>query len=266
MNQTIYQKKSWESAIAWFAFCFFLCLGTVSTSLNGQCTNGSAFGSGAAPSDGLSTTLTTCAFGGEYSTITGVAAATFYTSSATGGAGNYITIHEGTPGGPVIAFGFSPLSWTSTVAGTYYQHINTNAACGTDGSCHTLIVANPLGSGCTNGASFGSGTVSPGSTVTLTTCAFGGEYSTIFGVVAATTYTSAATGGTGNYITIHQGSPAGPIINFGPSPLVWTSTVAGTYYQHVNTNAACGTDGSCHAQTITAPRCSLMILAWLSLQ
>ena len=60
--------------------------------------------------------------------------------TATGGVGNYITIHQGTPGGLVLGFGFSPISVTCTSSGPLYLHYNTNAACGTDGTCHTGIV------------------------------------------------------------------------------------------------------------------------------
>ncbi len=64
----------------------------------------------------------------EYSAISNIAAATIYECAIPGG---YITIREGAAGGPVIAHGPSPLQWTSTVAGTYYAHWNTNASCGT---------------------------------------------------------------------------------------------------------------------------------------
>lgn len=108
--------------------------------LNAQCTNASQFGSGNAPTVPLTpVTLTTCAYYGEYSAINSVAAATIYECAVTPG-GGYLTIHQGSAGGPVIASGTTPLQWTSTVAGTYYVHYNANAACGTDASCHTGTV------------------------------------------------------------------------------------------------------------------------------
>ncbi|NOT51988.1 MAG: T9SS type A sorting domain-containing protein [Chitinophagaceae bacterium] len=106
-----------------------------------QCTNGSAFGSAVAPTTNTTpTTITTCAFGGEYSTITGATAGSTYLFNATGGAGNFITIRQGTPGGAVLGFGVPPLSVVCTVSGNLYLHYNTNASCGTDGSCHTGTV------------------------------------------------------------------------------------------------------------------------------
>ena len=71
-----------------------------------QCNNGAAFGTAAAPTTNTTpTTITTCAFGGEFSTITGATAGSTYLFNATGGAGNFITIRQGTPGGTVLGFG-----------------------------------------------------------------------------------------------------------------------------------------------------------------
>lgn len=123
----------------------FLTLGAVSSAW-GQCNNTTLYQGGAAPAAGGTTTLSACVFAGEYSQITSVAAATQYISSSTGGTGNFITIRQGTSGGLVIASGFSPLTWTSTVAGTYFQHVNTTSACGTDATCHTSTIQRPVGS------------------------------------------------------------------------------------------------------------------------
>ena len=112
-----------------------------------QCINAAAFGAAAAPTLGGSITVTTCMFAGEYNTITGVAAATNYIS--TGGLGEYITITQGAPAGPVIAFGVTPVNWTSTTAGNYYIHFNTTGpiACGTDFTCHTSTLTHNIGTG-----------------------------------------------------------------------------------------------------------------------
>lgn len=105
-----------------------------------QCTNASQFGTINAPTNNTTTTITTCAFGGEYSTINNCTAGSTYNFNATGGTGNYITIRQGTPGGTVLGFGFAPVSVICTASGPLYLHYNTNAACGTDGSCHTGTV------------------------------------------------------------------------------------------------------------------------------
>lgn len=105
----------------------------------GQCTNGAAFGTVAAPSNTTPLTISTCTYQSEYNTVTAVPAATSFTS--TNSAGGCITVHSGTPGGPVVGFGSSPLNWTSTVAGTYYIHYTTNCACATaSGTCTTTTI------------------------------------------------------------------------------------------------------------------------------
>jgi hypothetical protein len=102
-----------------------------------QCNNTSPFGTITAPTSG-SVTISTCSYQTEYSTINGVEAATIYQCSISDG--SFITIRQGTPGGPVIASGQSPLTWNSTVAGNYYAHWNTNAACGTATTCMTTTI------------------------------------------------------------------------------------------------------------------------------
>jgi len=109
-----------------------------------QCLNSTAFGTGTIGGVGTTVTLTTCAFASEYSTINGVTAGNFYNSTGTGGTGNFITIRQGTFNGPVVAFGFSPLLWQATTSGPHFQHVNTDASCGTDATCHNLSVSNVI--------------------------------------------------------------------------------------------------------------------------
>ncbi|MBK8608457.1 MAG: hypothetical protein IPL84_00450 [Chitinophagaceae bacterium] len=118
--------------------CFMVFLSTQTA--QSQCTNGSAFGTITAPTNNTTVTITTCAFGGEYSTINSCVAGQTYLFNATGGTGNFITIHQGTPGGTVLGFGTAPVSVVCTVSGPLYLHYNTNASCGTESSCHTGTV------------------------------------------------------------------------------------------------------------------------------
>ncbi len=130
--------QSWKTRMS---IALVLCLGLFSTNQTlAQCSNVSQFGTINAPTNNTTTNITTCAFGGEYSTINSAAAGSTYLFSATGGSGNYITIRQGTPNGTVLGFGFSPISVVCTVSGPLYLHYNINAACGTDGSCHTGVV------------------------------------------------------------------------------------------------------------------------------
>lgn len=101
-----------------------------------QCTLGSPFGSGTAPAPGSSVTMTTCAYAGEYSTVSSANAGQQYTVTNTGGVSNYVTIFDAsfTP----IAWGVSPLVFTAPSSGTYYSQGNLDdGLCGTDASCHT---------------------------------------------------------------------------------------------------------------------------------
>lgn len=105
-----------------------------------QCTNGSAFGTFTAPTNNTVMAMSTCIFGGEYNTINGAVAGQTYQFTASGGTGNYLTVHQGTPGGTVLGSGFTPLTVTVTVSGPIYLHVNTTAACGTDGTCHSTFI------------------------------------------------------------------------------------------------------------------------------
>lgn len=86
-----------------------------------------------------------------------------------------------------------------------------------------------------------------GGVVTATTCVYGGEYSTFNGVIAGNQYTFAATGGSGNFVTLT--TTANAVLTFGASPITWTATFSGSVRLHVHTNANCGTEFSCHTTT-----------------
>lgn len=121
----------------------FTLLSLFSVNLFGQgCMNNSAFGSGNAPAAGGSVTLSTCVWAGERSQLNNTLANTNYIATSSN-SNDWITIRQGTFNGPVIAFGQTPLSWTSTVAGTYFVHVNTNSSCGTQNTCRTLAIQRP---------------------------------------------------------------------------------------------------------------------------
>jgi hypothetical protein len=195
------------------------------------CGSATAFGSGPAPAPGTTTQLTTCAFAGEYSTITVVPAATTFTSTGTGGSGNYITIRKTTSAGTIIAAGFSPLTWTSTGADTYVQIVNTNAACGTESACHTLSVSR-ASAPC-------AGTPNPGATTASTSQVFAGG-STTLGIATAQS-------GTGISYQWQSGpSVTGPWTAIGgaTSATYVASPTAATYYRCIVTCSNGGANGS----------------------
>ena len=104
------------------------------------CANGTAFGTVTAPTDNTPVTISTAQYQSEYSTINSVSAGSVYQSSYS--LGGFITVHQGTHAGPIIAYGATPLTWTATVAGTYYVHYNTSAfpGCGVASLSGTSII------------------------------------------------------------------------------------------------------------------------------
>jgi hypothetical protein len=149
-------------------------LAGMGTQVMAQCTNSSSFGSATINPSGSATTISTCSWAGEYSTINGaVSGQTLkFTSSVST---DVITIHSGTPSGPVVGFGTTPLTINNTFTGTLYAHWNT-PGCGSQNVCRTTTVqctsclpapapANDL---CANAASISCGASVSGSTVSAT--------------------------------------------------------------------------------------------------
>lgn len=221
----------------------------------GQCTNGTAFGTAAAPTSNAPITISTCTYQTEYNTITGIVAGqTYQVGSSCGG---YVTVRRTTFNGVVVAQGNAPLSFTAPVAGTYYLHFNTNAACGTASiCCITTITCTSCTppSGCTNSTAFASAAApTTPAPLTISTCTFQSEYNTITGVVAGQTYQVGSS--CGGYVTVRHTTFNGTVVAQGNAPLTFTATVSGTYFLHFTTNAACGTASICCTTTITCTSC-----------
>lgn len=105
----------------------------------GQCSGGSSFSSVAAPTGTTATTISSCNWAGDYNTITGVVSGSTYTLTASPAA--CITIHSGSPTGPVVAYGSSSVSFTASSSGTYYMTLNANCTgCGTGTTCLTTTI------------------------------------------------------------------------------------------------------------------------------
>ena len=222
-----------------------------------QCTNLTAFGTVTAPTNSTALTISTCTFQSEYNTVNGIVAGATYT--VTSSCGGYITIRRGTYNGALVANGNTPVSFTAPVAGTYYLHFNTNAACGTASICCTTTITctscGAGGGGCLNTIAYGSASAPTNNTpLTINTCTYQSEYNTITGIAAGATYT--ITNSCGGYITVRQGAYNGPVVSQGTSSLTFTATVAGTYYIHYNTSAACGTASICCTTSITCTSCT----------
>lgn len=134
-----------------------------------QCNNPNAFGTVTAPTTNGVLTMTTCTFGGEYNTINSAVAGSTYQFTGSGGTGNYLTVRQGSPSGTVLAFGFSPVNATCTVSGPLYLHVNTNAACGTESSCHTTTIQCTTCAGITNDVCSSAIPIACGQTISATT-------------------------------------------------------------------------------------------------
>jgi hypothetical protein len=225
----------------------------------GECDNTQANGSATIDTSGAVVTITTCAYAGQYSTISGaVAGQTLRFTSSIGT--DFITIRSGTPGGAVLASGQTPLVFSNTFTGTIYAHWNTDANCGSQQSCRTVTVqctfclVPPVE--CTNTFAFGSATINPsGAVVTIApSCAFAGDYSTINGAVAGQTLRFTSSIGT-DFITIRSGTPGGAALASGQTPLVFSNTFTGTIFAHWNTDASCGTADVCRTVTVQCTSC-----------
>jgi hypothetical protein len=103
-----------------------------------QCTNTTQYPSNTTVPDplGAGTQITTCSYLQEYSVVGPAIAGASYKFTCTGGA--YITVHEGSPDGPVLGNGYSPLTVTATGDDLLYPTWNVDDACNTaSGTCQT---------------------------------------------------------------------------------------------------------------------------------
>jgi hypothetical protein len=210
--------------------------------------------------------VTTSGYAGEYSNVNLIAGNTYtFRSSVTT---DYITV-DNNGAAPLVGVvgvgGLNGLTWVCTATGTYRFYTHTNAACGSSSSLRTRSMrctgSTPPpppapSTNCTNTTAFGSATInSTGTLVTISTCSYAGEYSTISGAVSGQVlrFTSSATG---DYITIRSGSFNGPVVAQGASPLQFTNTFNGTLYAHWNTANGCGTQSSCRTTTVQCMSCT----------
>lgn len=199
-----------------FVLCSLLFMGLMNSAF-AQCTNASAFGSATAPGTvGASVNFSTCSYGGEYSPLNGTTSGYQYQISSSI-ATDYITVHQGTVGGPVVAMGTTPITFTS-IGGTYYCHWNTNAACGAASVCRTTTVtllSIPCSGTPTAGTITGSASVCSGTGTTL-----------------GLSGTSSASGIT--YQWASSTTSGGPYTNMGTASTQATGSIVATTY-YVNT-------------------------------
>ena len=231
---------------------FTICVTTPTPPMPGACNciNTSRWPTAAvnAPTGTNTVNISTFQYASEYAEISGAEAGRTYvfTSSV---ATDYITVRTGSSDGPSLACGTTPLTVTVAASGSLFVHFNTDAACGTQNTGRTTTVAcsscsaPPPGTcACNNSDAFGSiaAPTVPNPT-TITTVQWAGEYATITGAVAGSTYVFTSSLAT-DFLTVRQGTPGGTALGCGTTPLTVTATANGTLYLHINTSSSCGGD------------------------
>ena len=113
-----------------------------------QCTNTAPYPSQSITpnANGVVTTITTCNWQTEYSTIIGISAGASYEFTYADSA--WVTVRQGTFTGTVLGYGASPLTVEAATAQNIFVHWNTDSLCGTAQECHPTSVR-LLGVDCT---------------------------------------------------------------------------------------------------------------------
>ena len=119
-------------------------------------------------------------------------------------------------------------------------------------------VTTPAFAQCTFPAGFGGATINPtGAVVTVSTCSFAGEYSTINGAVSGQTLELTSNVAT-DFITVHSGTSNGPVLAFGTTPLSSANTATGPLFVHWAADAALGAQSTCRFTTVQCTTCPVI--------
>ncbi|MDI1257314.1 MAG: fibronectin type III domain-containing protein, partial [Flavobacterium sp.] len=144
-------------------------------------------------------------------------------------------------------------NYTNLSASTIY-YIWVRSVCGTSTSAWISggSFTTSSAGGCLAGVLYPSTTFTPsctGSAETITTQAYGGEYSNV-NVIANRTYTFASSVAT-DYITIAN-SDGGVVFAYGTTPLTWSSgATSGLIRYFIHTDSGCGTQNTDRVRTIS---------------
>jgi Secretion system C-terminal sorting domain len=114
-----------------------------------------------------------------------------------------------------------------------------------------LGFASAVGAQCTNTALYPPEAIVPGGVGVLTPitgCSWQIEYSHIIGIMPTAQYRF--TIADGSYITVHQGTPAGPVLGYGYSPLTVTAATSEDLFAHWNMDSLCAGAQNCLATTV----------------
>lgn len=201
-----------------------------------------------------------CNIVNEYNVVTNPSFLETIEFTATNGA--YIVVRSGTFDGPVVGEGFSPVQVTS-FGEDLFSHYLSDASCGltplgcieTTVQCTSCPPPDPMDGDCYNGDDFGGADLSEGSnaSITLANCAFSTEHSEVTGVPAGENIVFTLENG--NYITVREGTPNGPVVAQGFSPVTVFSASGANLYAHYTANALCESDGLCYNSTVQCASC-----------
>ena len=113
----------------------------------------------------------------------------------------------------------------------------------------------PLTGDCLNTSSFGTvDAPSDNVLVTISTCSYQSEYSTINAVMMGSTYEFNIVGG--GYATVRRDSSNGAVVAQGTVPVSYTSADGATLFVHWNTDGACQTAFDCVETTVECTSCT----------
>ncbi|MFT5903425.1 MAG: hypothetical protein ACI9O2_000275, partial [Flammeovirgaceae bacterium] len=238
------------------------------------------------------TTISTCNYLEEYSIVTGVSAGEDIEFSLPGG--GYITVREGSFDGPVVAQGSGSATVIAASGADLYPHWSADGTCATStGVCVTSTVqcvscgtdcpegnfgdacddldpatvgdvigldcvcaGVPLTGDCLNpNAYLGADLTLAGSDlVTISTCSYTTEFSTITGVAVGSDVEFTMPGG--GYITVRSGSFDGAIVAQGNSPVTVAGASGADLYPHWNLNGACDGASACVETQVQCTSCA----------
>jgi len=107
--------------------------------------------------------------------------------------------------------------------------------------------------GCENASPFGTVAAPTNNTsVTISTCSFQSEYSTVTGTMSGSMYMFNIL--EGGYITVRSGSSDGPVVGEGTAPVIVTSD-GSDLFPHWNVDATCGVAFDCVETTVSCLNC-----------
>jgi len=206
-------------------------------------------------------TQSTCNIVNEYNIVTDISP--FETIEFTATDGAYIVVRSTSFDGPIVGEGFSPVQVNSGTGEALFSHYFSDASCGLSGlgciettvQCTTCPFPDPMDGDCYNGDDFGGADLSEGSnvSVTLANCAFSSEYSEVTGVPAGEDILFTLTNG--NYITVREGTPNGPVVAQGFAPVTVIGASGANLYAHWSPDDACGIGGGCYNATVQCTSC-----------